>query len=95
MLPVSRSPVIFKTQKLSDDEHRAIRSLYKGDATEHQQRLALKVIINKISRAQDLLYIPGSFDESAFLNGRAFVGQQLLKYLNLPVGKIEEVENHE
>ena len=90
---MSKSPVVFKTQRLSDDEHRAIRSLYKGDASEYQQKLALKVIINKISRAQDLLYIPGSFDESAFLNGRAFVGQQLLKYINLPVNKIEEVDH--
>jgi hypothetical protein len=84
------APIAFRTADIDDQEHRAIRALNEGSATEHQQRLALKVIINKISRAQDALYIPGSFDQTAFLNGRAFVGQQLLKFLNIPVGKITD-----
>ena len=88
-------PVVFKIAKIDDQEHRALRALRRGEATDYEQKLALQVIINKISRAQDLLYIPGSFDQSAFMNGRAFVGQQLLKYLNLPVGKIEEVDPNE
>lgn len=87
-------PVAFDYPKLTKDEHQALKALRKGDASAYQQQLALQVIINKLSRAQDLLYIPGSFDQSAFLNGRAFVGQSLLKYVNLPVGKIE-VENNE
>ena len=33
----------------------------------------------------DLGYIPGSFDESAFLSGRGFVGQQITKAINTPV----------
>lgn len=86
-------PVEFRVGEIDDNEHRAIRALYQGVASEHQQRLALKVIVNKISRARDVLYVPGSTDATAFLNGRAFVGQQLLKYLNLPVGKMKEVEN--
>ena len=87
---MSDAPIAMRTAELDDIEHRALRAMYAGNATEHQQRLALKVIINKFSRAQDALYIPGSFDQTAFLNGRAFVGQQLLKFLNLPVGNITD-----
>ena len=78
-------------KKPNKQEHEAIKNLSKGIATEHQQRLALKFIINSVSRAQDLLYIPGGgFDETAFLNGRAFVGQNILKLLNVPIGTYED-----
>ena len=88
MKEISQCLVVKKPTK---HEHEAIKNLSKGIATEHQQRLALKFIINSVSRAQDLLYIPGStFDETAFLNGRAFVGQNILKLLNVPIGTYED-----
>ena len=71
-----------------EHDHAALVALSKGEATEHQQVLALRLIVNNFSRAHDLLYIPDSFDQSAFLNGRAFVGQKILKFINKPVGKI-------
>lgn len=80
----------FKVRKVTEAEHSALRALHNGDATEYQQRLALKYIINSTSRAQDQLYIPNSFDETAFLNGRAFVGQHILKLLNVPVGTYQD-----
>ena len=80
----------FKVRKVTEAEHSALRALHNGDATEYQQRLALKYIVNSLSRAQDALYIPGSFDETSFLNGRAFVGQNILKLLNVPVGTYQD-----
>ena len=94
-MQVSDIPVEFRVGEINDDDHRALKSLHRGDATPYQQQLALTVIVNKIARAQDILYVPGSNDATAFLNGRAFVGQQLLKFLNLPVGKMKEVEDNE
>ena len=79
-----------QTRTLTKDEVIALQALHKGDATPYQQKLALKVIVNDFCRAQDALYIPGSFDQTAFLNGRAFVGQRILKYINIPVGKLDE-----
>jgi hypothetical protein len=79
-----------QTRTLTKDEVIALQCLHRGEANEYQQRLALKVIVNDFSRAQDALYIPGSFDQTAFLNGRAFVGQRILKYINIPVGKLDE-----
>jgi len=78
----------FQTPPLNKLEIEALKALNKGEATEHQQKLALATICNKFSRAQDALYVPGTFDETAFLNGRAFVGQKILKIINLPIGKL-------
>lgn len=88
-----RDSECFKCRELTKPEHEALKALHAGEADEYQQQLALKVIVNVFSRAQDMTYIPGSFDQTAVLSGRAFVGQKILKYLNIPVGKlIEESE---
>lgn len=89
------APKCLQVEPLTKAEVHALRDLHKGEATEHQQHVALYVIINKFARAQDLLYIPDSFDQTALLNGRAFVGQQILKYINIPVGKIDEILSNE
>jgi len=89
------APQSLFVEPLTKAEVHALRDLHKGVATEHQQHVALFVIINKFARAQDLLYVPDSFDQTAILNGRAFVGQQILKYINIPVGKIDEIFTNE
>jgi hypothetical protein len=83
-----------QTPALTKEEHTALQLLHEGQADSYQQQLALKVIVNKFSRAHDMTYIPGPTGEraSAFLSGRGFVGQKILKYLNLPIGKLEEEE---
>lgn len=81
------------TEQLWRHEHVALKALHVGDATPDQQKLALEIIVKKLSRTHDLSYIPSSFDGSAFLSGRAFVGHQLLKYLNLPASKSPEVQD--
>jgi hypothetical protein len=83
-------PVWLQCPALTETEHAALKAVYAGEATPGQQRLTLQVITNKFARSHDLLYIPGSFDGSAFMNGRAFVGQKILKYLNLPIGKLPD-----
>lgn len=87
-------PVATKTPPITDKEHAALKAVYQGQADEYQQRLALKVIVNTFSRAHDVSYVPGSFDQSAFLAGRGYVGQIILKYLNLPIGRLPEGDNH-
>lgn len=85
-----------RCESLTKAEHEALKALNNGEANAYQQKLSLSIIINKFSRAHDLLYVPGSFDQSALLNGRAFVGQKILKHLNIPVGQLNnEVEEDE
>jgi len=77
--------VAFDVPPLTKAEHVAIKAVAKGEAEPHQQTLALEVIVKKFSRAFDLGYIPGSFDQSAFLTGRGFVGQQITKAINTAI----------
>lgn len=79
---------------ITKDEAQALRAVNEGQANAYQQRLALYVITNVFARAQDVLYISGSPDDTAFLNGRAYVGQVILKYLKIPVGKLDELPTH-
>jgi hypothetical protein len=79
-------------KKLDAQEHEAIRRCYEGTAEPHQQRLAIQVIVKEFCQPQDLLYVPGSFDETAFINGRAFVASRIRAYALRPVGKTQEEE---
>lgn len=81
-------PQAFQFEPLTRDEIMAVKAMKTGEADEYQQQLVLQVICNKLSRAQDLCFIPNDADQTAFLNGRAFVGQQMLKLLNVPIGKL-------
>lgn len=80
-----KDAVCFLTEHLDEAEVQSIKALSRGDATEHQQALALHVIVKKLARTHDLHYIPQSPDQTAFLNGRAFVGHRILKIINQPV----------
>ena len=89
-------PHCFLVPSVTKKEVQAIKALAKGEADEHEQMLALAVIVNKFARAQEMLYIPGSFDETAFLEGRGFVGQQILKHINVPIGQLKSIiDNNE
>lgn len=77
--------VAFDVQPLARQEQMALKMLAQGEATPHQQTVALECIVKKLSRAFELGYIPGSFDQSAFLAGRGFVGQQITKAINSPL----------
>lgn len=85
----------FMCKALTKEEHEALKALNNGEANASQQRLSLAIIIHKFSRAHNLLYIPESFDQTSFINGRAFVGQQILKHINIPVGQLTEVKEDE
>lgn len=83
------TPVCFQVPPIDKDEVLAIKALGAGDATPYQQKLALKVIVNKFSRAHDIQFVPDSPGQSAVLSGRAFVGASVLKYLNIEIGKLQ------
>ena len=86
----SDTPEQFRYKPLDKEQVVALRALEKGEASPAQQRLALSVIVKNFSRTHDVLYLPGSFDGSAFLTGRGFVGTLILKYLNIPLGQLNK-----
>lgn len=67
----------------------AIQALQRGDASEDQQRRALKWIIEKAAGAYEFQFY-GTDRETAFALGRGFVGQQVVKLLKLNIAALPE-----
>lgn len=73
----------------------ALKALQAGSASEGQQKRALAWIINQAAGTYDLPFRPGGPEgdrATVFATGRMFVGQQLVKLLNLPTALIPESE---
>lgn len=60
----------------------SLQALARGDASEDQQRRALKWIIENAAGTYDLEYRKDARDH-AFVSGRRFVGLQIVKMLKL------------
>ncbi len=61
----------------------AIQALLRGDASAYQQKRGLDWIINHASNYYDLSYRGDKTHDSAFLEGRRFVGAQIIKLTKL------------
>ena len=62
----------------------SLHAMMDGTATPHQQRMLIEWIINKAARANGMHYADNVRD-SDFSMGRAFVGQQMLELLRIPM----------
>lgn len=71
-------------------EAAAIQALNRGDATEHQQRIALKWIIEGAAATYDTSFSPDSDRLTSFAEGRRFVGSQVVKLLKIDVSKLKK-----
>ncbi len=61
----------------------AIQAVAQGRASEDQQRRAFRFIVYVICGNYDLPYRPASARDTDFALGKMFVGQQLVKFVNL------------
>lgn len=84
----SWAPVSYEPQ----DMH-AVQALRRGDATPDQQKRALAWIIESAAGTYDLSYRPDSDRDTAFAEGRRFVGLQLVKLLNLRPATAKDSEH--
>jgi hypothetical protein len=75
-------------EPLDKDEVQALKAMHRGDATAYQQRLVLKVVINKFARLSQPAFVPGDPHQGAFLSGRQFVGLLITDTLNRPLGQL-------
>lgn len=64
----------------------AVRALALGKASEDQQKLVLKHIIETVCCTYDMSYRPDSDRDTAFAEGKRYVGNHLVKLLNAPLG---------
>jgi hypothetical protein len=70
----------------------AIQAMHRGDASPDLQRRALNFIINDLARTYDLSYRPDSERDTAFAEGKRFVGLQLVKFLKLNTEAIRQAK---
>ena len=66
----------------------AVQALSRGDASPEQQKRALDYVIQKLSCTYDLSYRSGKSDDTAFAEGKRWVGLQLVKLIHLNLGAI-------
>lgn len=71
----------------------AFQALARGDATADQQKRALDYIIINIAGTYDLSYRPSSDRDTAFAEGKRFVGLQIVKAVNLNLAAIRQAKS--
>jgi hypothetical protein len=69
----------------------AIQALNRGDATEYQQKRALRFIIESICLTYDQPFSEVSERLTDFACGRMFCGQQIVKMTNLDLKNLKEL----
>ena len=74
--------------KLTNTDVGALKSLAKGKASSSQQKQALAFIVKNICRTYDVSFRPGKPDVSAFNEGRAFVGKEIVRMVKRPYDEI-------
>lgn len=70
-------------EKYEPADVRAIKNLAMGEADEIEQARAFKWIVENLCRTYDQTYFPESDRDSAFAEGKRFVGNALVKMLRL------------
>lgn len=61
----------------------AVRAVAAGNASEGQQKRFLDLVINRLCGTYDLSYRPDSDRDTAFAEGKRFVGLQLVKLMKI------------
>lgn len=72
----------------------AIQALQRGDASPDQQRRALDYIIINLAGTYDLSYRPDSDRDSAFAEGKRFVGLHLVLATKLNLAAIRQAKRN-
>lgn len=70
----------------------AIKALEAGNASESQQKRALRWIVHGAAMTYDETFVAGQTDTSGFLQGRRSVGLQIVKLINVPISGLKPDE---
>jgi len=74
----------------------AIKAVARGDATASQQRLFLDYLIRVVCKTDDLSFRPedaGGERATCFAEGKRFVGQQIIKLVNISMEVVKRNES--
>ena len=75
---------------LKKHEVNAIKAMFDGEADEFQQKTAMDVIMNKLGNAKDMSYRSKSERDTAFLEGRRFVGWVLANIIAVNMASFKD-----
>ena len=90
-MPVDRdSPMMLAPYEKADAY--AVRAITEGHANEGQQRRGMAWIINTLACTYDLSYRPEKPLESAFAEGKRYVGMQIVKLANIRFARAQQEE---
>ena len=88
-------PPAFLPPKWEVEDLGALRALAKGEAMPHQQLRVLKFIVEGLAATYQQSYRPGGLEgdrETAFAEGRRFVGTQIVGLLTIDPNTVIERE---
>ena len=78
---------------------RAVQAVARGDASEREQKMAMDWIIVQAAGAYELSFRSDGGDggerETAFAEGRRFVGLQLVKLVNMSPQLLDQLQKRE
>lgn len=86
----AKLPTYLVPAPITIKEAGAIQALARGEAMPHQQVDILKWIVNQLCQTYDLSFSPEGDRETAFAEGRRFVGLQLVKMTVIDIEKLRK-----
>ena len=90
--PAVPDPAPWKPTPWEPADVAAIQALVRGDATADQQQRAIDYIINGIAGTYDLSYRPDSDRDTAFAEGKRWVGLQIVTKLKINLAAIRQAK---
>ena len=90
MKPRGKAPPATELREYAYADAAAIQAVFEGRADEHQQRRAMRFIVDEIADTYNLPYRPGPDGdrETCVAAGRMFVGQALVTISKLNLAKV-------
>lgn len=77
-----------------EDAH-AVQAVMYGRASEDQQKRAMAFIVHRVCGTYDLSYRSGSDSDTAFAEGKRFVGLQMVKFSQLNLAQLRGKHNEQ
>lgn len=82
----------YKPAEWQDADIAAIQALAAGTASPDQQKRALVYIVNVLCATYDMSYRPDSDRDTAFAEGKRFVGNQIVKLTKIDLQRIKQAK---
>jgi hypothetical protein len=81
-------PDPWKPAEWEPEDAYAVQAVMRGTASEDQQRRAMVFIVNQLCGTYDLSYRPSGDRDTAFAEGKRFVGLQMVKFANINIAAL-------